>query len=179
MMREFASEAEAMAYVASRPRKLSDSAILRLVGMTDTRRARGGDRRSAAALAAEAPAKKAPSSAVTAERLGISAAKVEKARAVLSAADPSLRERVAAGELSLNRAAGLARTATRPESRAARAKLTKALHIAKDIRGVAANLRKLGEAFAEVAKDAETAARMVEEKAAEVKAEILKPEAAP
>ena len=105
--KEFADEDEAIAYAihAQRARRnLTDSDIVRLVGELDKRRERGGDRKS------EAAKSKAPHGAIdksateTAEIIGTSTRKVEKARAVLDKAAPEVKAAVVSGDMTINKA---------------------------------------------------------------------------
>lgn len=106
--KEFADEDEAIAYAihAQRARRnLTDSDIVRLVGELDKRRVRGGDHMSEKAKAShEAFAPAGKSAETTAELIGTSRQKVEKARAVLDKAAPEVKAAVASGDMTINKA---------------------------------------------------------------------------
>ncbi len=87
---------------------MSDPEIMICVAALDSRRLRGGDRRSEEARskpshdAIENPGIK--SACKTADLLGVSTSKVERTRAVLDHADPQTIEEVRQGQISINRA---------------------------------------------------------------------------
>lgn len=149
LFRDFPDKDAALAFALHEQRdrrNLTDADFVRLVETLDEYRARGGDRRSEEARSKTSNDVFGPSSTATAKLIGTSPTKVEKARAVNAAADPSLRERVETGELSLNRAASQARAAKRPARPRDAAKI--AGRAAKALRCAAAGLRELGEPFA-------------------------------
>jgi ParB-like chromosome segregation protein Spo0J len=89
-------------------RNMTDAEIFTCMEALDSKRARGGDRRSEAEksnaqhCAIENPA--ARSSAQTGEILGISSRKVEMARTVMEHAEGATKEAVKQGDLSINQA---------------------------------------------------------------------------
>lgn len=110
--RSFASEDEAVEYAihAHRDRRnLTDADIFHLVQALDQRKKRGGDRRSGEAKSKTSCEVFDRSSAETAKLIGTTKTKVENARAVIDSVDATLQEKVEAGSVSLNRAAGVAR----------------------------------------------------------------------
>jgi hypothetical protein len=107
---DFANEDEAVDYSISNQRdrrNMTDADILRCIELRDTRRPRGGDRRSEEA---RSNGSREPfgqtSEEETAKAVRTSPAKVKRARTVLNAADtdPDLKEDVLAGVKSLNKA---------------------------------------------------------------------------
>lgn len=99
----FASEAEALAYAIHTQkdrRNLSDAELLRLIELVD--RPQEGFRSSIAPIGA-IEASSAKTAAITADAIGISARKVERARAVLS--DPEEAAAVRRGEKTIHQAA--------------------------------------------------------------------------
>lgn len=108
--REFADEDEALQYAIHTQRdrrNLTDADIVRLVGELDKRRTRaaGQTRDENGRLQPKAPSEAIGKSAVaTAEIIGTSRQKVEKARAVLDKATPEVKAAVMAGERSINSA---------------------------------------------------------------------------
>lgn len=112
--RSFKDEDEALKYAIHAQqdrRNLTDADILRLTEQLDQRRKRGGDRKSEGIRSRTSPEVSDPSSVTTAKLIGTSPAKVEKARAVNAAADPTIKADVAAGRMSLNKAAAKVRAA--------------------------------------------------------------------
>lgn len=108
---EFESEQEAIEKaikLQQNRRNLSDADILACIGLLDSKRSRGGDRRSEKAKSkpqSDGIENPRPSSAKeTADKLGISPRKVEKVRAVLGKGDPDTIAAVQKGEMSINKA---------------------------------------------------------------------------
>ncbi len=108
--KEFTDEDEAIAYAihAQRARRnLTDSDIVRLVGELDKRRTKaeagkaGRDKQLGLAPHGACPGKSATE---TAEIIGTSTRKVEKARAVLDKAAPEVKEAVVSGDMTINKA---------------------------------------------------------------------------
>lgn len=86
-------------------RNLTDADILACVEALDKRKERGGDRRSAKAQKSKAPSGAIEKSAeLTADTLGISSRKVERARTVLDHADDETKKAVRADEKTINEA---------------------------------------------------------------------------
>lgn len=116
----FASEAEALAYAIHTQRdrrNLSDAELLRLIELVD--RPQTGFNTPVAPIGAT-DGKASKTAAITADAIGISARKVERARAVL--ADPDEAAAVRRGEKSIHQAAETARAMRRasPMTRPAR-----------------------------------------------------------
>lgn len=91
-------------------RNLFDSEIARLMAILDERRPRGGDHgnQHTGGKVAKTPdggiAKSHSSATSTAQTLGVSPRKAERARTVLDHAEPEVKEQVLSGEKSINRA---------------------------------------------------------------------------
>jgi ParB family transcriptional regulator, chromosome partitioning protein len=108
---EFDTEEEAInkaIMLQQNRRNMSDADILACVAVLDSRRMRGGDRRSEEARSkASSDANENPpakSAAKTAEFLGISTTKVEHSRTLLDHGDPETIDDVKNGKKSLNKA---------------------------------------------------------------------------
>jgi len=100
----FASEDEAFDYAVRQQRdrrNLTDADILRLVAICDQRR-KSGERTDLASHDARSSGK---SAADTADKVGVSTSKIERARRVIAQADEPTRAAVMAGEKSINAAA--------------------------------------------------------------------------
>jgi hypothetical protein len=89
-------------------RNMTDADIIVYVAALDSRRLRGGDRRSEQAKSKPSSDgngnSRSASAKETADKLGISPRKVEKARAVLGKGDPDTVAAVRNGEISINKA---------------------------------------------------------------------------
>jgi hypothetical protein len=108
---EFDSEQEAIDKAISlqrNRRNLSDSDILRCITLLDSKKPRGGDRRSKRAKSIPhsdgIENSRSCSAKETAEKIGIGSRKVEKARTVLAKGDPDTVAAVEKGEITLNKA---------------------------------------------------------------------------
>jgi ParB family chromosome partitioning protein len=108
--RSFANEDEALAYAIHNQRhrrNLTDAEIIRCIEALDRRKTKGGDHGNqytggkVAKASNEAIGKSAQE---TAEVVGVSRAKVERARTVLEHAEEPVKEAVQAGEISINQA---------------------------------------------------------------------------
>ena len=105
----FRNEEEALQYAINNQRNrrnMSEAELLRCIEAVDKRQERGGDRKSVEAKS-KAPSggiekSKSPSAQETANIVGTSVRKVERARAVIS--DPKEREAVLTGKKSINKA---------------------------------------------------------------------------
>lgn len=120
VLRTFSGDDDAIAFAVREQRdrrNLQDGDYLKLVEALDNIRKRGGDRRSAAACSITSHEVFA-SSSETAVLLGISATRVENARAVLAFGGQALRDAVAAGKKSLHKAAAEVRAASRQKKAA-------------------------------------------------------------
>jgi protein gp37 len=109
---DFESEDDAVDYAIHQQRdrrNLNDADILRLVAMIDSRRQRGGDHKSddfekskAQGCAFETQSGNGKSAEETAEKLGISARKVEQTRAILNDAPDDIKHSIESGDTSIN-----------------------------------------------------------------------------
>jgi hypothetical protein len=108
---EFDSEQEAIGHaikLQQNRRNMTDAELMVCVALLDSKRPRGGDRRSE-----EAKSKpksdgnensRSASAKATADKIGTSSRKVEKARTVLGKGDPDTIEAVQNGDMSINKA---------------------------------------------------------------------------
>ena len=119
----FDSEAEALdyaIYLQKERRNLTDAELASCLTVLDNMRTRGGDVKSVDYKKSKASHEandlsKGKSAQVTAKKLGISRAKVEKARAVMSDKTPiELKEAVRSGEKTINKAYNEIRGALKP-----------------------------------------------------------------
>jgi hypothetical protein len=108
---EFDSEQEAIDQaikLQQNRRNMTDADILVCVALLDSKRARGGDRRSEQAKSKPSSDgngnSRSASAKETAEKIGTGTRKVEKARAVLGKGDPDTIAEVKSGKVSINRA---------------------------------------------------------------------------
>ncbi len=108
---EFDSEQEAIDHaikLQQNRRNMTDADILVCVALLDSKRARGGDRKSEQAKSKPSSDgnenSRSASAKETAEKVGIGTRKVEKARTVLSKGDPDTVAAVKSGKMSINRA---------------------------------------------------------------------------
>lgn len=108
---EFDAEQEALEKAISlqrHRRNMSDAEIMVCVAVLDSKRIRGGDRRSEAAKTKPSndgiENSRSASAKKTAELLGVSTSKVERTRAVLDHADPQTVEAVKQGTKSIHKA---------------------------------------------------------------------------
>ena len=107
--KDFASEDEALEYAIQQQtlrRNLTDAEILRCIEALDKRRERGGDRKSVNYRVKSKPPNGAigKSAQETAQTVGVSTRKVERARTVLDKADEDTKAAVKEGKMSINRA---------------------------------------------------------------------------
>lgn len=126
----FADEDEALQYAIKRQRdrrNLTDSDLLHCLEVLDNRKDRAANLPQPAKASGEAlgiqgtyDAPKGKSAEATAEILGTSRAKVERARAVLDHAPEAVKAQVQAGEKSINAAYNETRPAPTPRPRPAR-----------------------------------------------------------
>jgi ParB family chromosome partitioning protein len=109
-LREFSTEDEAIDYAIHLQRdrrNMTDAELMACISALDQRRERGGNRRTEEARSNTQDCvieKPKSSSKETAEKLGISARKVEQARTIEDHADPDVKEAVQSGEMSINKA---------------------------------------------------------------------------
>ncbi len=110
-LHEFDTEQEALEKairLQQHRRNMTDSEIMVCVAALDSRRIRGGDRRSEAVKSKPShdgiENSRSQSARNTAELLGISTTKVERTRTVLDNADPETVEEVKQGRKSINKA---------------------------------------------------------------------------
>ena len=108
---EFDSEQEAMEHaikLQQNRRNMTDGDILVCVALLDSKRPRGGDRRSEQAKSKPSGDgngnSRSASAKKTADKIGTSSRKVEKARAVLGKGDPDTVAAVKSGNMSINKA---------------------------------------------------------------------------
>lgn len=115
VVKEFADRRAAQLYALrsqAHRRNLSDSDLIRLLVVVDDLKQQGGDRRSDRARSTFADAKLETSARKTADLLGVSEAKVNRARRVSK--DPKVAARVRNGALSINQAESIIREKHRP-----------------------------------------------------------------
>jgi hypothetical protein len=108
---EFDSEQEAIDHaikLQQNRRNMTDADILVCVALLDSKRPRGGDRRSEQAQSKPSSDgngnSRSTSAKETAEKVGTGTRKVEKARTVLGKGDPDTVEAVKSGQMSINKA---------------------------------------------------------------------------
>ena len=107
VLKSFANEDEALGYAirCQRDRRnLTDAELLSAIAELDKRKTRGSSERDEQGKMKPITSSdvKGRSSQATAEVLGISSTKVEKARTVLDKATPEVKEAVESGEMSIN-----------------------------------------------------------------------------
>ncbi|MGO9572161.1 MAG: ParB N-terminal domain-containing protein [Desulfomonilaceae bacterium] len=108
---EFDLEQEAMEHaikLQQNRRNMTDAELMVCVALLDSKRHRGGDRRSEQAKSKPSSDGNENSRSVsakkTADKLGVSSRKVEKARTVLGKGDPDTVKAVQSGKMSINKA---------------------------------------------------------------------------
>ncbi len=108
---EFDSEQEAMEHaikLQQNRRNMTDAELIVCVALLDSKRPRGGDRKSEQAKSKPSSDgnenSRSASAKETAEKVGTGTRKVEKARTVLSKGDPDTVKAVQSGNMSINKA---------------------------------------------------------------------------
>ncbi len=108
---EFDSEQEAIDHaikLQQNRRNMTDAELMVCVALLDSKRPRGGDRRSEQAKSKPSSDgngnSRSASAKETADKIGTSSRKVEKARTVLGKGDPDTVKAVTSGKMSINKA---------------------------------------------------------------------------
>ncbi len=138
----FASEAEALAYAVHTQkdrRNVSDAELLRLIELVD--RPQTGFNTSVASIEAT-DSKPRKTAEITADTIGTSRAKVERARAVLS--DPEEAAAVRRGEKTIHQAAGAAKAKRRAPPTTGSARIASCDALSADAEAIAEGLRIIG-----------------------------------
>jgi hypothetical protein len=118
IFRRFEDESEAVEYAIKcqrNRRNLTDAELVRCIAELDKRRQRGGDRKSEESKAPCGAIDNGKSAEETADALGISSRKVERARTVIDHAPPEVRQAVEAGDMSINAAYTATQAARKPK----------------------------------------------------------------